>query len=173
MTESIIYCIDSSALIDLRLIYRRHTFPALWKDVSELVRAARLIAPSQVWTEIRNDDVLPDWVREAGNRKMFRPLNAHALQIAREIVQRFAGLVDPDKEIPDADPFVIALAAQRNLEPKDLFRPSRCVVVTSERFAKTGKPPKIPDVCRHMQVDCMCGERALADLFEREGWHYK
>ena len=171
MTESIVYCIDSSALIDLRILYRRSTFPGVWQDLAQLVRARRLIAPRQVRAEIKKDDVLPEWVREDHNRRMFVRLKTEGLRIAKEITNRFPGLVDPDKETPDADPFVIALAIEKSREQQGLFHSQKHVVVTTERAHPQGKP-RIPDACHGLGVECMFTERALADLFEKEGWHY-
>ena len=172
MTESIVYCVDSSALIYLRIHYRRSTFPGVWQDLAQLVRAQRLIAPQQVWAEIKKDDVLPEWVREDHNRRMFVRLKTEGLRIAKEITNGFPGLVDPDRETPDADPFVIALAIEKSHEQQELFHSQKHVVITTERANPQGKP-RIPDACQRLEVECMFTERALADLFEREGWHYK
>lgn len=171
MTESIVYCIDSSALIDLRILYRRSTFPRLWSDMTGLVQSGRLIAPRQVWAEIRKDNELPSWARLRDNRRMFLRLEPSAAQVAGNIINQFQGLVDMDKETPDADPFVIAIAITKSREQQDLLNPRRYVVVTSEEPHPHGKP-HIPDVCRAMRVDCMFGYRALGDLFEKEGWSY-
>ena len=117
------------------------------------------------------DDVLPAWVREGDNRRIFVRLKAEGLETAKAIVNRFPDLVDLEKETPDADPFVIALAIQKGRKQQVLF-PQKYVVVTSERANPHGKP-RIPDVCHQLGVDCLFGERSLGDLFEREGWHYK
>jgi len=171
VTESIVYCIDSSALIDLRILYRRSTFPRLWSDMTGLVQSGRLIAPRQVWAEIRKDNELPSWVRLRDNRRMFLRLKASGAQVAGNIINQFPGLVDMDKETTDADPFVIAIAITKSREQQDLLNPRRYVVVTSEEPHPHGKP-HIPDVCRAMGVDCMFGYRVLGDLFEKEGWSY-
>jgi len=171
VSRSIVYCMDSSALTDLRMLYRRSTFPGVWKDLANLVDDRRLMSPREVWKEIKKDNELPLWVRERNNRRMFVQLNAKGLQVAKEISNNFQGLVDTEKETPDADPFVIALAIQKHCEPQGLFHSQNYVVLTSERPNPQGKP-RIPDVCRLSGVECLSGSRALADLFEREGWHY-
>jgi hypothetical protein len=125
-----------------------------------------------VWEEIKKDNLLPEWVRENHNRRMFVRLKAKGLQIAKEIINKFPGLIDPEKETPDADPFVIALAIEKSCEQQELFHSQKHVVVTTERARPQGKP-KIPDACQRLGIECMFTERSLADLFEREGWRYK
>lgn len=169
MNAAVIYCIDSSALIDLRLIYPRGTFPSLWKKLSQLVKDGRLIAPREVWREVKRDDEIPAWVKVEDNGRMFLKQTAASIRIAVDIVSRFPGLVDPDKETADADPFVVALAKSRHEEGQDLFASQRHVVLTSEKAKPHGKP-KIPDVCAAYEVECLSGSRALTDFFAQESW---
>jgi hypothetical protein len=172
MSESIVYCVDSSALIDLRMYYRRKTFVTLWQKLGNLVRSKRLIAPREVWKEVKRDDEIPAWIRSnAGLRRMFVPLKVGAIRIAADIVAHFPALVDPDKETPDADPFLVALAVYQNGEQQDLFAPRRHIVLTSEKPSRGGRP-KIPDVCQQYEVECLSGSTALAQFFEREGWKF-
>lgn len=171
MTESVVYCVDTSALIDFRILYRRGTFPSLWASLTGLVAAQRLIAPREVWREIKKDDELPLWVRQSNNRRMFKRLRAEGMRTVHTILSKYPKLVDWGKETPDADPFVIALAMSMNAQQQDLFSPRTCVVVTSEKAHPQGRP-HIPDVCKDLGVGCICGEAALGDLFEREGWQF-
>jgi hypothetical protein len=57
------YCIDTSALIDLHTNhYPPDIFPGLWKDLEFLVDQGLLIAPDEVFQEIRvKDDELAKW----------------------------------------------------------------------------------------------------------------
>jgi hypothetical protein len=103
---------------------------------------------------------------------MFVRLKTEGLRIAKEITNGFPGLVDPDRETPDADPFVIALAIEKSHEQQELFHSQKHVVITTERANPQGKP-RIPDACQRLGVESMFTDRALADLFEKEGWHYK
>jgi hypothetical protein len=172
MNESIVYCVDSSALIDLRVYYPRKTFVTLWQELGGLVRSGHLIAPREVWKEVKKDDEIPAWIRSHRElRKMFVPLNAGAIRVAADIMARFPALVDPDKETPDADPFLIALAVYRNGEKQDLFAPLKHVVLTSEKPSRGGRP-KIPDVCQQYDVECISGSTSLTQFFEREGWKF-
>jgi hypothetical protein len=167
MSESIVYCVDSSALIDLRITYPRKTFVTLWQRMGDLVAAKRMIAPREVWREVRKDDELPAWIR--GHRMMFVRLTPNAVRTAVEIMARFPGLVDPDKETPDADPFLIALALDRNSAQQDLLLPCKHVVLTCEKPSR-GARPKIPDVCREYGLECMAGPNALTEFFAKEAW---
>jgi hypothetical protein len=167
MTETVVYCVDSSALIDLRIDYPRKTFVTLWQKISDLVAANRLITPRQVWREVKKDDELPLWVKN--NRGMFVRLSQNAVVIAAEIIAQFEGLVDTDKETPDADPFLIVLAIDREREQKDLFAPHRHVVLTCEKPSRGGRP-KIPDVCKHYGIEVLAGANALTEFFAKEEW---
>lgn len=135
------YCIDTSALIDLHTNhYPPDIFPGLWNDLQSLVDQGLLIAPDEVFQEIcRKDDGLAKWGKS--NRKMFLPLDSDQIQAVSIILEKFPGLVDQNKTIPEADPFIIALAKCR-----------AWTVVTSERPNNSPVRPKIPNVCSSINV---------------------
>lgn len=59
--EDIVYCIDTSALIDLNRMYSRDIFPTLWRRLGDLVKSGRLFAPLEVLREVeKGDDELVD-----------------------------------------------------------------------------------------------------------------
>ena len=68
------YVIDTSALIDLhRVYYAPDVFKMLWTRLAELAQKRILIAPRQVYTEIKQrDDDLLKWARQ--HKYMFRDL---------------------------------------------------------------------------------------------------
>ncbi|MFW6164473.1 MAG: DUF4411 family protein [Planctomycetota bacterium] len=104
-----VYCIDTSALIDLKLRYPRRVFPTLWARLSGLVSADRMIAPVEVKNELMaKDDELSEWARKQD--KMFAKCTQRHLALVAEIERGFPDLIDPNKQRADADPFVIALA---------------------------------------------------------------
>lgn len=147
------YCVDTCALIDLSRWHPRDVFPSLWSDLEKLISTRCLIAPDEVLRELRpKDDALCNWAKS--NKRMFVSLTKGQVEIAREIVHSFPKLIDQDKTIADADPFVIALA-----------RTDGCSVVTSEQ---PGNGPKIPDVCDHYKIECL----SLVELFRQENWEY-
>ncbi len=169
MTESTVYCIDSSALIDLKQLYPVGTFPGLWHEMSNMVKEERLIAPREVLKEVEGDPDLKPWLRQ--NKRMFVTLSAEQLAIVRDVLRQFPRLVDAAKETPDADPFIITLAISKNREPPDLLGVRKCVVLTCEKLSNT-PTPKIPNVCQHYQVECLAGSTALTEFFRAEGWEF-
>jgi hypothetical protein len=137
------YVIDTSALIDLhRVHYAPDVFKSLWTKLGELVEKRTLIAPRQVYTEIKQrDDDLRKWARQ--HKHMFCDQDAEQQVIVREIMAKSGALVDTTKTIEDADPFVIALAEA-----------GKHTVVCSEKGGMQGHT-KIPDVCRIRGVHCV------------------
>lgn len=157
--ERWIYCIDASALIDLRP-FRRTVFVTLWANLDGLVAEDRLISPDEVLHELeRGDDELLQWARE--QRSISKPIDEQVWVLARDVVKGFPNLVDHTKLTADADAFVVALALAR---PVSLL--SNCVVVAHERTRK-GKT-RIGDVCAHYGLDYL----SIQDMFDREGWHF-
>jgi len=56
-----------------------------------------------------------------------------------------------------ADPFVIATAISKQY-----------TIVTGERATGTRNRPKIPDVCRDLNIQCI----GFTDLIRQEGWRF-
>jgi hypothetical protein len=166
MAEQPCYCIDTSALIELHATYDSDVFVSLWEKLAGLIKEGRLIAPREVLREIeKKDDDLLKWVKK--HRKIFRDQDAEQLHAAQDILSRFPNLVDPAKEIPDADPFVVGLAIIENRKRQESLFKSQCTVVTQEKPAR-GSRPKIPDVCQHYGISCI----SVAELFRTEGWKF-
>lgn len=152
------YCIDTSALIDLRWGYPRDVFPSAWKNLEGMVHGGRLVAPHEVIEELRayqGKDELLEWAGK--NKRMFKRLDGEQLGHVGRIVRSYPRFVDVSKTTPEADPFVVALA-----------RIEGCTVVASEKFAQPGGRPRIPDVCRAEGIECI----SLLDLFRTQGWKY-
>jgi hypothetical protein len=82
---SVIYIIDSSSLIELKMRYPVSTFPGVWKKIEGLIREGRLIAPKEVLEEIkRRDDELSQWAKSYP--KMFKEIDKQQIEMAQEIV---------------------------------------------------------------------------------------
>jgi hypothetical protein len=137
------FCIDACALIDLDP-YFREIFPTLWEDMGALVRDGLLVSPIEVYREIGReyDGDVQRWTKE--HMAMFIELDEDQIKEVKAIEKRFDDLIDPDKTIPDADPFLIALAKSRD----------KWTVVTSEKLS-TNLKPKIPDVCKALDIPCV------------------
>ena len=150
------YCIDTCALIDL---WRRHyppdVFKSLWRDIESLINQRMLTAPQEVYDEIESqDDELLKWAKK--NKHLFEGLDASQINEVRNIEKDFPNLIDPNKQTPDADPFLVSLAKMKGW-----------ALITSE---KPGTPthPKVPDVCRRYGIRCL----SLIEFFREMNWKY-
>lgn len=148
------YCIDTSALIDLKP-YRQEFFPSLWADLERFVKQGLLIAPKEVLSELnRQDDEISRWANQ--NKWMFVDLDSDQTKELSNILKVFPNIIDVDK-IFDADPIIIALAKCQGWG-----------VITNEKPSTKPKNVKIPDVCNHYHIECL----SLFDFFRRQGWRY-
>jgi hypothetical protein len=151
------YIVDTSAFIHMGQSYPEDVFPTLWAKLEELIgRDGRVRSPEQVHDELKaGADSIARWA-DSKHSTLFVPEDGGLLERVREILRDFPRLVDSDSSIPEADPFVIALAEQYGW-----------MVVTMERRSKPDeKRQRIPDVCAGRKVGC-CD---LLALFRREGW---
>ena len=59
------FCIDTCALIDLRRsYYPPDVFPGLWADIESLISRGLLVAPKEVFDELKGvDDEILKWAR--------------------------------------------------------------------------------------------------------------
>jgi len=151
------YCIDTCALIDFGESYFQDIFPGLWGDMERLAIDGLLIAPTEVYKEIARtyDGEIQRWTRQ--HKEMFIELDDEQIREVKAIEKRFGNLIDPDKTIPDADPFLIALAKSRG----------NWTVVTQEK-PSTKLKPKIPDVCQILGIPCV----NLYNFFKKCDWKY-
>jgi hypothetical protein len=158
-----IYCIDTSALIDLGRRYPPKVFGALWREIERLINRSRLIAPREVLRELkRGDDEMYKWARK--HDQMFVELDGEQMAIVREIQGAFPRWVDHEADAPIADPFVIALARKQTL----LNAVAPRVVVSHENPGGPGAT-KIPNVCERYAIEHI----QLVELFTREGWTFQ
>jgi hypothetical protein len=149
------YCIDSSGLLDG---WRRHYPPDIVPDLPdllhELVVQGRFLIPEDVAKELaKKDDDLNSWVKV--QKDGIVPLDEEIQDIALEILARFQRLIDTRSGRSGADPFLIATAKVRD-----------AMVITGEDFANSLEKPKIPDVCRALNVPC----GKFIDMIREEKW---
>jgi len=166
----VVYCADTSSLVNVQRTYPLAVFPGVWERLSDLANDGRLVAPREVYNELERggDDEIFQWAKN--HRFMFRDPDTEQIDVAREIVNdpKFEGLFDIDSETPDADPFVIALAAVQQC--RSLMFPEQYVVVADEARAQPGRKPRIPDVCSDPQYRLECIN--TLEMFKREGWEF-
>ncbi len=68
-----VYCIDASALINLKR-YRRDVFPTIWKKIEEMAKNGLLISHAEVYREIdAGKDEILKWCKR--NRKILKEVD--------------------------------------------------------------------------------------------------
>jgi tRNA splicing ligase len=138
--------------------YPPDVFGSLWDNVVDLAKNKRLIAPYEVLLELqRGGDEIYKWAKSLDF--MFLEPNDEVQQIVSEIVNKYPSFVpEESKDGIWADPYVIALAKAFN-----------AVVVTGEKMVGPGaKTPKIPNICRDLQIQCI----DFLELIRRESWRF-
>lgn len=158
--EKAVYCIDTSALVDLRIDYPPRVFSdTVWAALERLVAEGRLIAPREVRRELaKQDDEVHRWVRQRSTNMIVNPDVAQQ-NLLRQIMTDFPEWVDHASGQPVGEPWVIALARTLN--------PLGCVI--AHEIVGGPGARKIPNVCRRYSLECI----RLPDLFLREGWSFR
>lgn len=151
------YVFDTSSLIGAWVrSYPPDLFPGVWEQMSDLATAGQLIAPEDVLEELKvQDDDLFGWVKARAGAIVV-PTSRALLLEARAVLSDHPGLTKTGTGRGRADPFVIALAAQRG-----------CPVVTQEQGGSVSKP-RIPFVCGARGVECM----SIVEVIRTEGWRF-
>ncbi len=146
------YCIDTSALLDLRPL-DPDVFSGVWSALSDLGRQGILHAPSEVFRELsKTDDIVFDWAKK--NKGIFFDPN-QALVDKVILVQEKFKFYDIESEKPAADPFLVAHGII-----------SGCTVVTNEKeVGPDSKKIKIPNACKHFGVKFL----TLSEFFRELG----
>lgn len=162
-----IYCIDTSALIDLDRLYPKEVFPSLWeKYVVEIVDEGRLISPHEVRKELeRKDDELWNWIK-SNCKELFIRDNQLVINRVVELQNTFERWIDPENPLRNmADPFVVALALEApNIFPDVITED--IMVITHEEFTGNLDKCRMPDICKHLGLKT----GRLIRLFKNEKW---
>ena len=137
------YIFDTNVFINLQRMQPIDVYPSVWEKVSEFMEEGIIISSHEVYEEITiGDDELVLWAKK---REKFFVLSDEKIQMeVREILKHFRGLVEGGKKKNSADPFVIAVAKRYGGK-----------VVTTETMAGADQPPKIPNVCKALQMECI------------------
>jgi len=151
------YCIDTSALMDAwHRWYPPEVFISLWQYVEQLVDDGRLFTSEEVLRELeRKSDELHNWIKI--RKSACLPLTDLIQERVSDILLEFPKLVDSRTGKSFADPFVIATASVH-----------WATVVTGEKPTGSRDRPKIPDVCSHLEIECI----SIVDLIRREKWTF-
>jgi hypothetical protein len=162
----IVYCIDTSSLIEMKDKYPMDVFKSLWTNMERLIKDGRLIAPVDVREEIKQgDDELKKWVKS--KKKLFVKHDKRQMERVKDVLKDYPFLAKSEKPgVSNADPWLIALSVVKNdKEREELFQGNKYIVVTEESKMK---PNKIPAVCRNYNIECI----NLLELFRKEVWEF-
>lgn len=151
------YVLDTSALIGAwARTYPPANFPNFWDRLDATAQQGRIVVPEEVETELKTkQDELLTWVRDR-EEWLKAPTTRAVMDKTRAVLEEYPGLTQPNAGKGTADPFVIATAWELEM-----------TVVTEERGGSEARP-KIPSVCRALDIDCV----AVVDLIRREGWTF-
>lgn len=117
-------------------------------------RKGEILVIDEVVLELkRKDDGLHSWVE--AREGMTVPIDEEVQHRLSEIMGKYPRLVDTRKNRSGCDPWVIALARVRAL-----------TVVTGEKSTGSLVRPKIPDVCKDLNIPCI----EIVDFFRKQGW---
>lgn len=158
MSPATVYSVDTSALIDgLERYYRPPSFPSLWQRIDDLIDAGRFVCSEEVLVEATHRDLpAKQWCVERQDRVIVATDAAVAVE-AQTLLGRYPQMTKSLKGRNRADPFVIVVAKMRG-----------ATVITGEGQDGSEARPKIPWVCRQLEIPCI----RLADLIAREGWAF-
>lgn len=149
------YLLDSSALFDLKRDYPISIFPSLWSNFNNLCKQKIIVAPREVYREIKKgNDELVEWADELDD--IFLEPSDGEIQILQDVMNCY-----PEKIISKygtgtwADPLLIAAAKHYNLpiiqhEVSDPFQ------------------YKIPSIALRFNVRCL----KLVNLFDEQSWRF-
>lgn len=159
MTSAALYCIDTNSLILGRI--ERYPYPAfrsLWDNIEQLVHDGRLIAPEDVFAELKHhEDDVTAWATQ--HRQLFVPFEhrmAESLALLAAAFPQLSSSIRSRGAASDTDQLVVALAKARG-----------CFVVSEEGKGSAAKP-KVPELCRHLGVS----QIRFLDIILREGWSF-
>jgi hypothetical protein len=152
------YCVDTSALLDAWVRwYPPDAFPTFWERIDQTIEEDRLLSSEEVLHDLgrKEGDTLHAWAKQ--RKDIFLPLDDAVQKAHIQIMARFGQLVDGRTGKSFADPWVIATAVVND-----------CTVLTGEKPTGTVTRPKIPDVCKSLDIDCI----GVMQFIRAEGWRF-
>ena len=118
-------------------------FPAYWEHLDQMMADGQVKIVSEAHSELKicGDDLF-EWV--SNHNSAIVALDPKIQQAARDILQQFPGMINVRKQKSMADPFVVGHAHVIS-----------GTVVTEEIGSGNLRHPKIPEVCRAMEITCI------------------
>ena len=136
-----IYCIDTSALFNLKP-YFKDVFPTLWKKLDSMVKKGELISPKEVQNEVnRGKDEITDWCNK--NKSLFIDVDdcqKQEILIIEAIYTRDTWIRETSKPGYWADPWVLALSICEE-----------AIIVADE----VNRQDRLPNIAASLNVRCI------------------
>ncbi|MGC9000986.1 DUF4411 family protein [Caldisericum sp.] len=149
-----LYVCDTSSLVEASIWYKR--IPGFWNFLSELGDNNKLFIPKMVSIEIKKkDDFIKNWLEK--NNKIIKEIDESQQKIFNQIKDENPNFIDLNRQDPNADPWVIALAYKLSKSPR-IDIEAKVVVLTEESLnepPQNNDPnwrPKIPYVCKKYKL---------------------
>ncbi len=137
------YVFDTNIFINLQRRQPIDLYPTVWNKIGELMSQGIIISSQEVFDEIAiGGDDLEKWAKV--RKECFLPSDISVQQKVRDILKNHRGLIEGGTKKNSADPFVVALAQDKQYK-----------VVTEETRTRNANSPKIPDVCDAYSIECL------------------
>ncbi len=152
----IIYCIDTSALLEGWTEFPKENF-GVWNEIHKLIEEKRLLSSYHVLNEIkRRDDKLTDWCKETD---LFHDPTNETTDILKDILNEFPNFTPKKTQKVDwSDPWVLSMGIEKN-----------CKMITQQhKRIKSEKICHIPDICEEHDIECL----NFLDLIKSENWKF-
>ena len=163
--DDIVFCIDTSAFVDLHKYYPEQRVPELWNELSRLFQSGNVISHKIVFDELTTNSKRPSplskWV--TARRNNFFDMTSNQAIHVDSIIKEFPGLIDPTYEKDQADPWLIALVLERRSQNNMFTQSQNYTVVSQENVLSSNK---IPAVCKRHNID----HYDLFQFFDKNGW---
>lgn len=159
------FCFDSSAFIDLYRHYGQPLIPEIWVELDKFFADGKIISHKIVFDELTTSSKRPDGLSQwiSSKRSSFKDMTGNQALHVASIVKEFPGLIQPEREKDQADPWLIALAIEERAQLK-LFTQERDIIIVSQESPI--RPQKIPAVCKHYCIQHF----NLFEFFNFNGW---
>jgi hypothetical protein len=156
-----IYSLDASSLIDAyRFLYPMENFPALWQEFEKLIKSDQFKMSEFAFAEAMRDKVLDEWCREKSLKPYLESkVDDSDQKLVRNILSKYPGMLNVKKGTSGADPWVVALA----------MKLQNAVVVTEEKLTGNLQYPRIPDVYKASNIECV----TIAGIVKKENWIFE
>lgn len=155
------YILDTSALIRAwNEWYRIENFPDIWNGLEHLAENSVLTIPDAVLLELLDQaNDLGRWCKDREDL-IINPSDQEIQEIVKQIGVDFPGLKNASmpRKTNFADPFVIATAHHLD-----------AAVVSNEEPTGKLSGPKIPDVCKEINIRHLMFHRIVRD----QGWTFR